>query len=323
MSHDIEQPRYVVLGFVRRFRPGEPQPDQLAPQPGEDLLAAGPGEVVARVGPHLGLAGTDEDLVVLQAGRLGLHRAGRSRQGFPCASHRRLLGARHDLVGVCDDAQQLCIRPRAEKPPKQRVVSGARLVLLDKGRVELERIDGSGHFLTSCIEISSLLSIMSTTRQSPHICSRFSEPSPANIEWPVSLPSMLLTIWRVPKGLPQRTQLNGSASLRTTSCFACAVSSRRGASVIALSGQVFSHSPHCTQLRSMNFSIGWSRPSCSADSGHAPTQAMHSVQVCLLTSTWPYGAPAPSAMVSCGLGASFARCSSANSSVARFSAARL
>src|SRR5207248_1176877 len=79
-------------------------------------------------------------------------------------------------------------------------------------------------FLTSCIEISSLFSIMSTTRQSPHICRRFSEPSPANIEWPVSMPSMLPTICRVPKGLPQRTQLNGSASLRTTSCFACAAS---------------------------------------------------------------------------------------------------
>src|SRR2546428_13639390 len=69
MSHDIEQPRHVVLGFVRRFRPGEPQPEQLAPQPGEDLLAAGIGEVVARIGRHLGLAGTDEDLVVLEAGR--------------------------------------------------------------------------------------------------------------------------------------------------------------------------------------------------------------------------------------------------------------
>jgi len=101
------------------------------------------------------------------------------------------------------------------------------------------------------------------------------------------LPSMLSTIWRVPKGLPQRTQLNGSASFSTTSCFACGVSNSRGASVIAFSGQVFSHSPHCTQLRSMNFSIGRSRPSTSADSGQAPTQAMHSVQVCRLTSTCP------------------------------------
>ena len=55
--------------------------------------------------------------------------------------------------------------------------------------------------------ISALFSIMSTTRQSAHIWRRFSAPPPANIEWPVSLPSMLSTILRVPKGLPQRTQL--------------------------------------------------------------------------------------------------------------------
>src|SRR6266480_2218609 len=306
MSHDLEEPGKVVLGLPRGARSAQTEGGEVLLQPHEDFLPAGRSQVKAGVRSHLGLARSDEELVILHARRFGFRCPCRRRQGVPGASQ---LAAR--------------VGPRVEEPPEHRVVSGARLVLLDQGRVKSERSDGRAHFLTSCIEISSLFSIMSTTRQSPHICSRLSEPSPANIEWPVSLPSMLATICRVPKGLPQRTQLNGSASLRTTSCFACAVSSRRGASVIALSGHVFSHSPHCTQLRSMNFSIGWSRPSCSADSGHAPTQAMHSVQVCLLTSTWPYGAPAPSAMLSCALGASFARCSSANSSVARFSAARL
>jgi hypothetical protein len=41
----------------------------------------------------------------------------------------------------------------------------------------------------------------------------------------------------------------------------------------------------------MNFSIGVSRPSTSAEAGQAPTHAMHSVQVCRFTSTRPYGAP--------------------------------
>src|SRR5882724_12955613 len=47
MPHDIEQPRHVVLGFVRALRPGEPPRGQLAAQPREDLLPAGFGEVVA------------------------------------------------------------------------------------------------------------------------------------------------------------------------------------------------------------------------------------------------------------------------------------
>src|SRR5947208_1642945 len=321
MSHDLEEPGKVVLRFPGGVRPAQAEGGEVLLEANEDFLPAGRGEIEAGIRSHLGLARSDEELVILQARRIGLCFPRRCCQGVPGAGHPPASGG--EPGRTCDGLEQARVGPGVEKPRQQRVVSGARLILLDQGRVEPERRDGSAHFLTSCIEISSLFSIMSTTRQSPHICKRFREPSPANIEWPVSFPSMLVTICRVPKGLPQRTQLNGSASLRMTSCFACAASSRRGASVIAFSGQVFSHSPHCTQLRSMNVSTGWSRPSCSADSGHAPTQAMHSVQVCLLTSTWPYGAPAPSAMLSCGLGASFVRCSSANSSVARFSAARL
>src|SRR6266853_5960235 len=319
MSHHLEERGEVVLRLPGGARLAQTEGGEVLLEPDEDFLPAGRGQIKAGVRSYLGLARSDEELVILRARCLGIRCSCHRRQGVPGVGQL----ATGDRGGARDGVEQAGVGPRVEEPPEQRVVSGARLVLLDQGREKSERSDGRAHFLTSCIEISSLFSIMSTTRQSPHICSRFSEPSPANIEWPVSLPSMLLTICRVPKGLPQRTQLNGSASLRTTSCFACAASSRRGASVIAFSGQVFSHSPHCTQLRSMNFSIGWSRPSCSADSGHAPTQAMHSVQVSLLTSTWPYGAPAPSAMLSCGLGASFARCSSANSSVARLSAARL
>jgi hypothetical protein len=49
--------------------------------------------------------------------------------------------------------------------------------------------------------------------------------------------------------------------------FAASVNSRRGASVIASSGQVFSHNPHCTQLVSMKRSCGMFGLSASAASG--------------------------------------------------------
>src|SRR5207247_653959 len=98
----------------------------------------------------------------------------------------------------------------------------------------------------------------------------------------------------LPNGLPQRTQWNGSASFSVTACFACAPMSSRGTSSIASSGQVSAHRPHCTQLRSMKRSRGASAASSSALSGQAPMQALHSVQVCLLTARAPNGAPAGS-----------------------------
>ncbi len=103
---------------------------------------------------------------------------------------------------------------------------------------------------------------------------------------------MFSTMRRVPNGLPQRTQLKGSALLRVTASFASAPSSSRGTSRIASSGHVFSHSPHCTQLRSMKRSSGASGESSSAASGQAPMQALHNVQVSLLTVIAPKGAPA-------------------------------
>ena len=96
----------------------------------------------------------------------------------------------------------------------------------------------------------------------------------------------------VPKGLAQRMQLNGSASFRTTASFACAPNSSLGTRRIASSGQVFSHRPHCTQLRSMKRSSGASGESSSAASGQAPMQALQSVQVSLFTVIAPKGAPA-------------------------------
>src|SRR5438552_511487 len=201
---------------------------------------------------------------------------------------------RIDRVRPGDRLQERRVRGRIEQPRQQPVEVGPGRLL----RV---------HFLKSKIVASERFSIMSTTRQSPHICRRRRAPSPANIEWPPSLPSMLSTIRRVPNGLPQRTQWNGSASFSVTACFAWGPNRSRGTSSIASSGQVSAHRPHCTQLRSMKRSRGASAASSRAPSGHAPMQALHSVQVCLLTARAPNGAPAGSLISSIFLGAFTAR----------------
>src|SRR5256885_6077477 len=195
---------------------------------------------------------------------------------------------------VCSSDLERRVRGRIEQPRQQPVEVGPGRLL----RV---------HFLKSKLGASERFSIMSTTRQSPHICRRRRAPSPANIEWPPSLPSMLSTIRRVPNGLPQRTQWNGSASFSVTACFAWGPNRSRGTSSIASSGQVSAHRPHCTQLRSMKRSRGASAASSRAPSGHAPMQALHSVQVCLLTARAPNGAPAGSLISSIFLGAFTAR----------------
>ena len=118
----------------------------------------------------------------------------------------------------------------------------------------------------------------------------------------------------------QRMQAKGCASLSTRACLRSGVTSSRGRSVIACSGQVVAHSPHCTQLRSTKRSCGRSLLSCSALAGQAPTQLRHSVHLSLSTSTVPKGAPAGKAIASGRFGACSTRWSSARSSVVRFSA---
>src|SRR5258706_15269303 len=90
----------MVLGLMRRLRPGEPPRGQLAAQPREDLLPAGFGEVVARVGRHVGLAGADEELVALEAGRFGIPPPPRGRGLVPGVPTSGLLGAACGPVGT-------------------------------------------------------------------------------------------------------------------------------------------------------------------------------------------------------------------------------
>ena len=110
-----------------------------------------------------------------------------------------------------------------------------------------------------------------------------------------------------------------AASFTTRGACASGPSVSRGASVIACSGQVSRHRPHWTHLLSMKRSSSTSCPSCSAPTGHDPTQARHMVQVSALTAMVPNGAPAGSAISLRGTGACNARCSIASAAVVRFS----
>ncbi len=147
---------------------------------------------------------------------------------------------------------------------------------------------------------------MSTTRQSLHIFRR-SAAAPAKAGWPARRPSIASTICAVPKGLAQRMQWKGLVSCSVTGWRTPSPVSRRGTSVMASSGQVRSHRPHCTQLRSRKDSTGRSLLSRSACDGQEPTQAMHKVQRPASTCTAPSGAPAGSGTVWAGTGACAAR----------------
>src|SRR5437016_7405640 len=292
MPHRLAQRGDVVLGLARPAAAAEAERGQVGAQLGKRRLICVTDAIRAGIKCNRRLAGADEGGFVLFAHCVRVGAGRRAGEFAPRGRDAALL--RIDRVRPGDRLQERRVRGRIEQPRQQPVEVGPGRLL----RV---------HFLKSKIVASARFSIMSTTRKSPHICRRRRAPSPANIEWPPSLPSMLSTIRRVPNGLPQRTQWNGSASFSVTACFAWGPNRSRGTSSIASSGQVSAHRPHCTQLRSMKRSRGASAASSSAPSGQAPMQALHSVQVCLLTARAPNGAPAGSLISSIFLGAFTAR----------------
>src|SRR5688572_10396447 len=318
-AHDLEQSGEVVLGLGRTRVAGESQP-------GERRLDADPRVVArrrARVVPgkdrHARLAHAGEQIVVLERGSIGIHGGGGLREAQPCA---REPGVALDRPCRGEVRDQVLRWRSHEKAGQQRVEVGARGLFgrdhpleHDRGGGGLRAHDPAPSFNT---ETSFFDCIMSTTRQSAHICSR-RIASPPNIECPASRVIIVSTICVVPKGFLQLTQWKGCVSFSTRASRAAGPSSRRGSSVIASSGQVASHRPHCTQLRSTNLSSGWSTPSINAEAGHAPTHDMHIVQLPWSTITWPNGAPAGSAITSALRGACFARCSTANSMAVRLS----
>src|ERR1700741_497172 len=143
------------------------------------------------------------------------------------------------------------------------------------------------------------------TRQSSHILMtsrRFGEP--AYIQClPSSFASTRSIVVLTPNGLPQRTQQNGSSSLRTRAGALTARKSICGLSVMTFSGQVAWHNPHWTQASSTKRSTGRSGSSRNAPVGHAETQDKHKVQPPALISTAPRGAPGGNEMMSTGAGA--------------------
>src|SRR5713226_9583167 len=201
VPHRLAQRGNVVLRLGRPAAAPEAQRGQVGTQLGKRHFIRVTDGIGAGVQCNGRLAGADERRFVLFAYcvRVG---AGR-RAGEIAPRQRDTALLRVDLVRPGDRLQKRRVRGRIEQPREQTVEIGPGPLL----RV---------HFLKSKIVASARFSIMSTTRQSPHICRRRSAPSPANIEWPPSLPSMLSTIRRVPNGLPQRTQWNGSASFSVT-----------------------------------------------------------------------------------------------------------
>src|SRR2546430_15543093 len=89
---------------------------------------------------------------------------------------------------------------------------------------------------------------------------------------PLSFSSTRSIALLTPNGLLQRTQQNGSSSLRTRAGALAAQKSIWGLSVITFSGHVAWHSPHCTQASSTNRSNGRSGSSRNAPVGQADTQ---------------------------------------------------
>src|SRR5256885_16810709 len=120
MSHDLEEPGKVVLWFPGGVCPAQAEGGEVLPEWNEDFLPAGRGEIKARVRSYLGLARSDEELVILQACCLGLCFPRRCCQGIPGAIQPAAGGG--DPGGTCDSLEQTRVGPRVEEPPQQRVV---------------------------------------------------------------------------------------------------------------------------------------------------------------------------------------------------------
>src|SRR5688572_992244 len=318
-AHHFEQPGKVVLRLGRARIAGEAQPGERRLDADPRMVARRRARVIPGKDRHARLAHAGEELVVLDRGGIRVHGRGSLREAQPCPRER---GVALDRLCRSEVRDQLPRRRSHEEAGEQGVEVGARGLFRRDHPLEHDRGDGglrahepAPSFKT---ETSFFDCIMSTTRQSAHICSR-RIASPPNIECPASRVIIVSTICVVPKGFLQLTQWKGCVSFSTRASRAAGPSSRRGSSVIASSGQVASHRPHCTQLRSTNLSSGWSTPSINAEAGQAPTHDMHIVQLPWSTITWPKGAPAGSAITSASRGACFARCSTANSMAVRLS----
>ncbi|GAB1459513.1 hypothetical protein MASR2M50_12870 [Thauera sp.] len=144
MSHDLGERGDVVLGL------GDPRPTpqaelgEVVAQLGERLLLQEAGEVPGAVAHHLGLADRHEKRVELVGHRLLRHRLRGGSQSGPGA--RQLAGlAAERAPGLRQRGQQRVVGRGVEQAGDQRVVLGARAILVRPGRLRLNGDGGVFH----------------------------------------------------------------------------------------------------------------------------------------------------------------------------------
>ena len=246
MWSSVSRRRRVALQAERR---------KVVAQRDQRLVVDGAGQVVRGVQEDLRLADALEQRVVLvrrpatAAGDATPPRVPAKTASSKRAGRRRL--GRGDLqlrieLGRGRRVEQR--RPAGRRPRHAQVPRARRAVGKAIGCGVMERLHRSSdpHFVRIGVDVDHAA------------VAAHPEPlaaAPWNIECAAELGrSSPRSPRSVPKGLPQRTQAKGSASRASTrGCLRAlppSASHRRGSSVIACSGQVLAHSPHCTQLAS-------------------------------------------------------------------------
>ena len=224
MAHDLAQRRKMVLVFG--VCPARASPRSASSSRSRTRIFSCPvcGEIVRGVGRNLGLAGADEHARRIPAAPLPRPWRARpppagSRPRPPATAAR----PRRARPRAGDRGQQPGVRTGVEQARDQRVEIGARLGLPGLRRLEVQRRQPS----RSCFDAEDdrlvlVFHHVDHAAVGAHL-QPLQRPPPANMECVPSLPSMLSIICLVPNGLPQRTQLNGSASWSTSSALACGV----------------------------------------------------------------------------------------------------
>src|SRR6185369_1292199 len=249
VAHHLAQACEVIFGFLDAIGARESEAAQVVAKLHERALVDRAREVVRRVQEDLGLAHALEERIELRSRRGDLDAPRRGNHLLPRAleegARGRRLGGRQSQLLI-----ELVRWRREEELREQAVDLGAVELLAVVGRAES---DGRALGHRSVIFTSLGWVCRSMTRQSPHILSR-SSAAPWNIECPASLLSIPSIAFTVPKGLPQRTQLQGCISCSTRDwrrARPASANSIRGTSDSASSGQVLTQRPHCTQFFSM------------------------------------------------------------------------
>ena len=193
-----------------------------------------------------------------------------SRQACPSALSRLPQAAASAVQLV----QEFAVR-RAGKETRQAPHSARRGHDLPRSApARRHPFEYRAHSVISQAFVLFSLCIRSITRQSPHMLRRALASGVANMLWPDKLADHAEYGRRGAHRLAAGSAAKNLASLSTRSARR-SFTSRRGVSVIACSGQVLAHRPHCTQLRSRKERRGASAAALSALAGQALVHDMH------------------------------------------------